>query len=182
MLLALAARPLHGLKERSAIRTFALTVGIYNYGYIPLPLSMLLFDKETTGVLMVHNVGVETALWTIGVSLLTGLGGVKDWRKIVNAPLIAIALALLLNLLGLDSAIPTAVRTGVHWLGQCAIPTALILIGAVRRRFHGRVSLRCWLAQHHRRRHAPDWPASVSLSAARQVFALFARTQTRDHP
>jgi predicted permease len=137
MLLALVARPLHGLKDRSAIRTFALTVGIYNYGYIPLPLSMLLFDKETTGVLMVHNVGVETALWTIGVSLLTGRGGVKDWRKIINAPLIAIALALLLNLLGLHSTIPTAVRTGVHWLGQCAIPTALILIGAVVADFMG---------------------------------------------
>src|SRR4051794_4720470 len=59
ILLALASRPLHGLTEPRAERTFALSAGMYNYGYVPLPLSILLFDKETTGVLLIHNVGVE---------------------------------------------------------------------------------------------------------------------------
>jgi hypothetical protein len=129
--LALAARPLHGLTERRAERTFAVCTGIYNYGYVPLPLALLLFNKETAGVLFVHNVGVEMALWTLGVMLLTGGNVWRDWRKIVNAPLVAIALAVALNTLGWDAFVPKVVLTGVHWLGQCAIPMALILIGAV---------------------------------------------------
>jgi predicted permease len=67
--LALVSRALHGLSERSTARTFAVCVGIYNYGYIPLPLVLLLFDKATTGVLFLVMMGVETALWTLGVDL-----------------------------------------------------------------------------------------------------------------
>jgi predicted permease len=131
VVLALAARPLHGLTERRAERTFAVSVGMYNYGYVPLPLALLLFDKETAGVLFVHNVGVEMGLWTLGVTLLTGGSVWRDWRKIVNAPLVAIALAVTLNALGWHAYLPSVVVTAVHWLGQCAIPMALILIGAI---------------------------------------------------
>ncbi len=129
--LALAARALHGLTDRRATRTFAVSVGIYNYGYVPLPLTLLLFDRQTAGVLFLLMIGVETALWTIGVIVLSGEGIGRDWRRILNAPLLAIALALALNTLGLHPHVSPVVRTGVHWLGQCAIPMALILIGAI---------------------------------------------------
>jgi hypothetical protein len=131
MALAALARPLHGLEDARARRTFVVSVGIYNYGYVPLPLAMMLFDKETVGVLFVLMVGVETSLWTLGVMGLTGHRPGTDWRRIVNAPLIAIALALALNALGWNSGVPKVALTGLHWLGQCAIPMALILIGAV---------------------------------------------------
>jgi len=132
MLLAMGARKLHGLRDPSAARTFSATVGIYNYSYIPLPLALLLFPgEETVGVLFLHNVGVELAMWTLGVALFRGAGVGRDWRKMINAPLIAIVIALLLNFLGLDDRMPKSVLTGMHWLGQCAIPMSLILIGAV---------------------------------------------------
>ena len=131
IIVALSAARLHGLTGEAEKRTFALTVGLYNYGYVPLPLVLLLFDKETVGVLFLHNVGVETALWTLGVLLLKGGRVMRDWRKIVNAPLLAIVAALALNGLGLQERVPAALRTAVHWLGQCAIPMALILIGAI---------------------------------------------------
>ncbi len=130
MLLALAARPLAGLGPKES-GTFAVTVGIYNYSYLALPLALLLFAGDATaGVLFVHNVGVEFAMWTLGVMLFTR-AGIGDWRKIVNAPLIAILLALLLNTAGASQHLPKALVTAIHWLGQCAIPMALILIGAV---------------------------------------------------
>lgn len=131
MALALAVRPLHGLTERRSVRTFGVSVGIYNYGYVPLPLAMLLFDKQTAGVLFLLMVGVETALWTLGVVLLSGERVGLDWRKIINAPLLAIALALVLNALGLNAQVPKVVLKGVELLGACAIPMALILIGAI---------------------------------------------------
>ena len=131
MLLALAARRLNGLKDGKEWRTFGVTAGLYNYNYIPLPLALMLFGEQTVGVLFVHNVGVEIAMWTLGVMLFTGAGVGRDWRKIINAPLVAIILALVLNGLGLHAYLPKPVHTGLHWLGQCAIPMALILIGAV---------------------------------------------------
>lgn len=130
MAVAYACRKLAGLKDRRQGGTFAVTVGIYNYGYVPLPLALTLFGAETAGVLFVHNIGVEIAMWTLGVLLFTGQA-LRDWRKLINAPLVAILLALALNALGLDAHIPKPVRTTLNWLGQCAIPMALILIGAV---------------------------------------------------
>jgi len=130
MLLAFWARPLHGLEEATAQRTFAVTVGMHNYGYVPLPLALLLFDQKTAGVLFLHIIGVEMAMWTLGVLVLSG-GTTRDWRKLVNAPLIAIVLAVILNALGWNVHVPEVVGTGVHWLGGCAIPLALILIGAI---------------------------------------------------
>jgi len=129
--LAMASGALHGLRERPAVRTFAVCVGIYNYGYIPLPLVLLLFDKATTGVLFLVMMGVEAALWTLGVWTFTGGSLGQNWRRIINAPLLAIVLALVLNTLGVNTHLPTPLITGVHWLGQCAIPMALILIGAM---------------------------------------------------
>lgn len=130
LLAALAIRPLAGLKDRRQQGTFAVTTGIYNYAYVPLPLALTLFGAETAGVLFVHNIGVELAMWTLGVLLFTGQA-LKDWRKLVNAPLLSILAALTLNGLGWDTAIPRPVRSTLSLLGQCAIPMALILIGAV---------------------------------------------------
>jgi predicted permease len=131
MLLGLASRRLNGLKTSKEARTFAANVGIHNYGYVPLPLAMVLYDNKTVGVLFTHNVGAELAMWTLGVMLFTGAGVGRAWRKILNAPVLAIVLAVLLNLFQLDTRVPKMVLTGIGWLGACAIPLALVLIGAV---------------------------------------------------
>jgi len=131
LFLAFASRPLHAITEAPARRTFAFSVGLYNYGYVPLPLALLLFDERTAGVLFVHNVGVEIGVWTLGVVILTGQRVGRDWRKIVNAPLVAIVLAIVFNAVGWHKFIPGLVLTGIHWLGECAVPMALILIGAI---------------------------------------------------
>lgn len=136
LFLALWACRLNGLKGTAREGTFAVTVGIYNYGYVPLPLALMLFSNETAGVLFVHNVGVEFAMWTLGVMLFTRGAG-KDWRKFVNGPLLAILLALLINALGLHGLVPAVIKVTLHWLGQCAIPMSLVLIGAVVADFMG---------------------------------------------
>ena len=46
------AAPVLGLHEPRQRRTFAFTTGIYNYGYVPLPLIQKLFDAQTTAVLL----------------------------------------------------------------------------------------------------------------------------------
>jgi predicted permease len=118
-----------GLGDARRRHTFALTAGVQNYGYLPIPLARLLFDDGTLGVLMVHNVGVELALWTVGVFALTGgLGG--GLRRAVNPPSIAVVLGLGLNALGLGGAIPGFLRQALALLGEAAIPLAVLLVGA----------------------------------------------------
>ena len=131
MLVAWGAKPLHGLSEPAQRRTFAVCVGLHNYAYVPLPLALLLFDQATAGVLFLHIIGVEVAMWTLGVMMLSGGKLGTDWRKFINAPLIAMLVAVLLNALGWNTCVPQVVGTGMHWLGGCAIPLALILIGAI---------------------------------------------------
>jgi len=127
-----------GLETAGERRTFALTTGLQNYGYIPIPLCILLFDPGTVGVLLVYNVGAEITLWTAGVAVLSGRGFRGGWRRIINAPLVALVLALLLNGLGhflsLSESLLAAAKvpmTAVHWLGQSSIPVALLMIGAL---------------------------------------------------
>lgn len=131
MFLAGWAGPLHGLREVSEQRTFAVSVGLHNYGYVPLPLALLLFDQATAGVLFLHIIGVEMAMWTLGVMWLSGGRPGRDWRRLINAPLIAIVVAVVFNALSWDAGVPPAAGTAIHWLGGCAIPLALILIGAI---------------------------------------------------
>ena len=57
------------------INTFCVATAIQNYGFIPIPLIKALFGEsanETLGVLFVHNLGLELAMWTIAIVLLSG--------------------------------------------------------------------------------------------------------------
>ena len=128
-----------GLRTRPEQRTFAFLTGLQNYGYLTIPLCITVYqDAGTTGVLFVHNVGPETAMWTLGVALLSGRGPAGGWKKIINAPLAALLLALALNFLGLAWTPPAPalwagkiILTAIHWFGQSAIQMALLLVGAI---------------------------------------------------
>lgn len=129
--LAMAVQRLTGLKDDKARRTFVFSTAMYNYGYVPFPLALSLFDKETAAVLFVHNVGVEIAMWGFGMVMLSGATLRESWRKILNPPLIMILLTLGLNFTMGKEHVPTFVQTTAHMLGQCAIPFGVLLLGAI---------------------------------------------------
>ena len=122
-----------GLKlgDAKVIGTFAYCVGIYNYGYVPVPLAKTLFPAfpDTMGVLFAHNLGVEIAFWTVGLTVLGATSG-GNWRNLLSGPVVAIFAALILNFTGLDVFIPNFILKTAQLLGQCAVPIGLILIGA----------------------------------------------------
>jgi predicted permease len=124
-----AARLL-GFTVGTGLRTFAFSAGIYNYSYITVPLMTALFGRESLGVLFVHNVGVEVAIWIVGVLVLSGQSLWDGWRKLVSPPVVALVLAVSLNLSGLGDRLPGVVLTAVHALAVCAIPMGLVLSGA----------------------------------------------------
>jgi predicted permease len=112
-------------------RTFAFTSGIYNYGYFPVPIIALLFDRETAGVLLVYNLGVEIAMWVLGVGFILSRNDPKSiWKRVFSGPVIAILIAVPMNYCKLDQHLPNFALETINLLGQCAIPLGLILIGA----------------------------------------------------
>jgi len=132
--LAWIAAPLIGLRIGRGRRTFAFTTGLYNYGYITIPLCLVLFDQETIGVLLIYNLGVETAFWGLGILIVTGQWNRSFWKKLLNPPVISLLIALLLNFSGFPEhggGIYTVFKTGVDMVGVCAIPMGLLATGAV---------------------------------------------------
>ncbi len=122
--------PLIGLKKGEGRRTFSVACGLQNYGFVAIPLVTALFpDKGTLGVLFTFTLGVELACWTAGVGLLTGLGK-APWRLALNAPVITILISLLLNFTGLHVHVPLVAHNTFAMLGACAVPLAVLLIGA----------------------------------------------------
>ena len=111
-------------------RTFAVTTGIYNYGFIPLPLIMVLFDDRVVATLFVHNLGVELALWTVGVALLSGGLGLRGLARAVNPPSVAVVGASVFTLTGWDRAVPGVALDAAAFLGASCVPMALLLTGA----------------------------------------------------
>lgn len=120
-----------GLRLGNGLRTFAFCNGVYNYGYIPIPLVLALFgSRETTAVLLVHNIGVEVAIWTAGIVLLSGKLTIGSLKHLINPPMIALLLAWMLHTSGGAGHVPKSVHTAVEMLGSCAIPMGLLLAGA----------------------------------------------------
>ena len=118
-----------GLHVGTGMRTFALAVGVTNYGYLPLPIMAGLWGPESRGVLLVHNVGVEIAIWTVGVLVLSGLSLREGWRKLASPMLIALVLAVVCNLGGVTPRLPQLVMDTIHALAVCAIPLGLLMTG-----------------------------------------------------
>ena len=124
------AAPLFDAREPRDRRTFAFTTGIYNYGYLALPIAQTRFGKDTSAVVFIHNVGVEIALWTIGIMVISGVMHRGGWRHIINGPFIAILGAGALHLAGARNWMPAVVMDAVHRLGATAIPLGVLLTGA----------------------------------------------------
>jgi predicted permease len=119
------------LGDASKKRTFGLCSGIANYGYIPFPLAEV-FYPGCIVTLLIHNVGVDIALWSVGLFIISGKGIRESWRRIVfSPPLVSVTLALLIRQLGFVEWIPRPLLNMSEQLGRCSIPIGLVLSGAI---------------------------------------------------
>ena len=114
------------LEDWSA-RTFVFCSGIFNYGFFALPLGLSIFGKEIVVQIILFNLGVEVAIWTVGILLLTSSG--LSVRGLFNPPSVAVLLALLIQATGGKELIPYFAWEVIEMIGRCSIPMGLILIG-----------------------------------------------------
>lgn len=141
-LIAKSIGPWFGLHSDAQQRAFAVCAGICNYGYIPLPLSQMFYpDAEVD--LILHNVGVDLALWSVGIAIVSG-GNQTDagnpkrggWFSklrpaLTSPPLIAVAIAMSIRGLGLESSVPESATNAFAMLAGASIPMGLLLSGAI---------------------------------------------------
>jgi malate permease and related proteins len=118
-----------GLGKGTGLRTFALSAGICNYSYLPFPIVGALWGEHAQGVLLVHNMGVELALWSVGMLVLTGASIRDGWKRLVSPMLVTLLTAIAINLLGLGGFVPGFIRSIVHSLGVCAVPVGIVMTG-----------------------------------------------------
>jgi predicted permease len=126
--IGLAVGRLLGLERGTGMRTFALSSGCQNYGFTAAPMVEILWGSGALALLFVHNIAVETAMWSVGVMMMSG-GKSFTWRKLVNGPVIATGIGLVLVALGWDDEITGAPRKALSMIGVGAFPVAILITG-----------------------------------------------------
>jgi predicted permease len=103
---------------------------LQNYGFIAIPLVAYLYpgDDNVIAVLFTHNLGVELAMWTVLLMLLSGKI-TPSWRVFMKGPIIAVIVGLLLMETATDHMVPAVGRNLFAILGVCAVPMSLLLVG-----------------------------------------------------
>jgi len=120
------------IEKKDGLNTFSVSTALQNYGFIPIPLIAGLFPDvadQTLGVLFVHNLGLELAMWTVCIVLLSGTAK-GAMKRLINGPTIAIIAGLLLNFTDFHHWIPPVAQKAILDLGNCTIPISLVLVGA----------------------------------------------------
>ncbi len=112
-------------------RTFAVGAGVQNFGYTAIPVvEQMWLGTGAIAMLFVHNLGVELAIWSVGVMLMSGDRRVP-WRRVINGPTVSVVLGLTLVGLGWDRQVTGPPREAMRWLGAGAFPLAIFVTGAV---------------------------------------------------
>lgn len=145
-----------GLETDGKQRSFALCTGICNYGYIPLPLARVFYPAAEVDLIL-HNVGVDLALWSIGIIIISGgltentksapngprQAKANPWRRaLLNPPLVAVIIAVVIRQTNTTQWVPAPVLSSISLLSVCAIPIGLLLSGAIIIDFMGQADLR----------------------------------------
>jgi malate permease and related proteins len=118
-----------GLAKGTGLRTFAVSAGICNYSYLPLPIVGGIWGARAQGLVLVHNLGVDLALWSVGLIVLTGAKPHGGWKKLVTPMLLTLVAAVAINLTGAASYVPVFVGSMARSLGVCAVPIGLLMTG-----------------------------------------------------
>ncbi len=101
-----------------------------NVGFMGIPVAGAIFGDAGTFYAALLNIPFNLLAYTFGISLLNSTGGpVKiKWRLLLNPPLIASGLAIVLICLNIR--FPYPVERAVTLLGDMVTPSSMIIIGA----------------------------------------------------
>lgn len=129
-----------------------LVTAFGNVGFVGLPVVAAIFGDEMVFFASLANIPFNLALYSIGAAQLSGSAGARfDWRKVLNMPVIATLLSVVLLLSRIH--VPAVIADTISTLAGATIPLSMLIIGTSL----GAISVRAALA---------DWRVYV-VSAVR---------------
>lgn len=128
--IAFVAGRVLGLEKGTGMRTFALSAGTQNFGFTAVPVVEILWSTGALAVLFVHNIGVELAMWSVGVMIMRGERSIH-WKKLLNGPVFAVVVGLTLVALGWDRYFIGAPRKAMSMIGVGAFPVGVFITGCM---------------------------------------------------
>ena len=119
-----------GIRKDSSRRSFAFTVGMYNYVFYAVPLTLAIYGEDLVGLLLVHNLGNEIAVWSVGAGILAGGGFYNPLKVLQNPPILAIFASLIINYFTGGAPMPPFLKSVSSVVAQIAVPAGLFISGA----------------------------------------------------
>ena len=105
-----------------------LVTAFGNVGFVGLPVVAAIFGDEMVFFASLANIPFNLALYSIGAAQLSGTAGARfDWRKVLNMPVIATLLSVVLLLSRIH--VPTVIADTISTLAGATIPLSMLIIG-----------------------------------------------------
>ena len=118
-----------------------LVTAFGNVGFVGLPVVAAIFGDEMVFFASLANIPFNLALYSIGAAQLSGTAGARfDWRKVLNMPVIATLLSVVLLLSRIH--VPAVIADTISTLAGATIPLSMLIIGTSL----GAISVRAALA------------------------------------
>lgn len=110
------------------VGSMRLVTAFSNVGFVGLPLIAALYGEEMVFFASLANIPFNILLYSIGaVQLSNGDGARLDWRKVLNMPVIATLLSVVLLLSRIH--VPTVLADTISTLAGATIPLSMLIIG-----------------------------------------------------
>jgi len=119
-----------GLKKEDSKKAFSFSVGMYNYVFFAVPMTMVLYGEDIVGVLLVHNLGNEIAVWSFGAGMLSGGVFSNPLKLLKNPPIVSIIVSLLINFATGGAPMPPGLKSAAVIVSSIAVPAGLFISGA----------------------------------------------------
>ena len=105
-----------------------LVTAFGNVGFVGLPVVAAIFGDEMVFFASLCNIPFNLALYSIGAAQLSGTDGARfDWRKVLNMPVIATLLSVVLLLSRIH--VPAVIADTISTLAGATIPLSMLIIG-----------------------------------------------------
>ena len=108
-----------------------LVTAFGNVGFVGLPVVAAIFGDEMVFFASLCNIPFNLALYSIGAAQLSGTDSARfDWRKVLNMPVIATLLSVVLLLSRIH--VPAVIADTISTLAGATIPLSMLIIGTSR--------------------------------------------------
>jgi len=115
---------------------FKLLITFQNAVYIPLPIISVLFPEPERSKIFLYlftfNIPFSALLFSVSPHVLKRKSNLTfTWRSILNNPVIAVLVSLIIVFTGLNRFMPETLLTSMEMLGKITVPLVMIVTGGI---------------------------------------------------